>query len=219
MAFVQEQSQAQTIVLANNQPSGQQLSRSELKKTVALTEVLQDLQAEYNVSFLYEKKNLEGKYIQTSKLAYSDKLESALGKLLLPAELTYEKINSKTYAIVSSESNTANLTAENTTGKGATEKLNYFNILFVDYNKNKRPDVINYRAKMAPVWQIAGKVVSNTGEGMPGVTVLLKGTSTGATTTPDGSYSLSVPEAPGTLVFSFIGYTTQEKIFYRPGYR
>ncbi|QNF31471.1 TonB-dependent receptor plug domain-containing protein [Adhaeribacter swui] len=216
MAFVQGQSQAQTIVLANNQAAGQQLSRSELKKTVALTEVLQDLQTEYNVSFLYEKKNLEGKYIQTSKIAYSDKLESALGKLLLPAELTYEKINSKTYAIVSSD-NTANLTVENTTNKSETEKLNYFNILFVDFNKNTRPDVINYRAKTAPAWQITGKVVSDTGEGMPGVTVLLKGTSTGATTSPEGTYSISVPETPGTLVFSFIGYTTQEKSFTGPG--
>ncbi|RDC61783.1 SusC/RagA family TonB-linked outer membrane protein [Adhaeribacter pallidiroseus] len=217
MAFVQEQSLAQTIVLANNQTTGQQRSRSELKKTVALTEVLQNLQAEYNVSFLYEKKNLEGKYISTSQIAYSDKIENTLGKVLPGTELTFEKINSKTYAIVSGESNTTNLTAANTTGKSETEKLDYFNLLFVDYNKSNRPDVINYRAKTAPVWQISGKVASANGEGMPGVTVLLKGTSTGATTSPDGNYTLSVPEAPGTLVFSFIGFTTQEKAFTGPG--
>ncbi|PSR54948.1 hypothetical protein AHMF7605_16270 [Adhaeribacter arboris] len=217
MSFVQEQSQAQTIVLANNQPSGQQLSRAELKKTVALTEVLQDLQAEYNVSFLYEKKNLEGKYIQTSQIAYSDKIEKALGKLLPAAELTYEKINNKTYAIVSSEASSETTSTDKLAAKSETNKQNYFNILFVDFNKNKRPDVINYRAKTAPVWQITGKVVSNTGEGMPGVTVLLKGTSTGATTSPDGNFTLSVPEAPGTLVFSFIGFTTQEKAFTGPG--
>ncbi|MDQ4140222.1 MAG: hypothetical protein M3142_06825, partial [Bacteroidota bacterium] len=147
LAFVQEQSQAQTIVLANNQPSGQQLSRAELKKTVALTEVLQDLQAEYNVSFLYEKKNLEGKYIQTSQIAYSDKIEKALGKLLPSAELTFEKINNKTYAIVSSDASSEASAATNTADKSEAEKLNYFNILFVDFNKNTRPDVINYRAK------------------------------------------------------------------------
>ncbi len=45
---------------------------------------------------------------------------------------------------------------------------------------------------------------------MPGVTVQLKGTSTAAPTGIDGSYSISVPSAGGTLVFSFIGYTSQE---------
>ncbi|MCC9135599.1 SusC/RagA family TonB-linked outer membrane protein [Pontibacter silvestris] len=66
-------------------------------------------------------------------------------------------------------------------------------------------------------WSISGKVTSSTGEPLPGVTVLLKGTTNGASTGPDGSFSLSVPEAPGTLVFSFIGFTTQEKSFSGPG--
>ena len=60
-------------------------------------------------------------------------------------------------------------------------------------------------------WQITGKVTSADGEPLPGVTVLVKGTTVGATTAPDGTYSLSVPEQPSTLVFSFIGYTSQEK--------
>ena len=49
-----------------------------------------------------------------------------------------------------------------------------------------------------------------TGEPLPGVTVQLKGTTTGVITGLDGSFSLKVPEAKGTLVFSFIGYTSQE---------
>ena len=45
---------------------------------------------------------------------------------------------------------------------------------------------------------------------LPGVTVLVKGTTTGTSTGPDGRYS--VQAAPGsTLTFSFIGYTTQER--------
>lgn len=57
---------------------------------------------------------------------------------------------------------------------------------------------------------ITGKVSSETGEGLPGVTVLFKGTSNGTATDVNGSYSLAVPNATGTLVFSFIGYTQQE---------
>ncbi|MCC2547477.1 TonB-dependent receptor [Hymenobacter sp. BT175] len=62
-------------------------------------------------------------------------------------------------------------------------------------------------------WQLTGKVVSTNGEGLPGVTVVLKGTTRGTTTGTDGSFSLSVPETAGTLIFSFIGYSTQERPF------
>ncbi|MDH5607882.1 MAG: TonB-dependent receptor [Cyclobacteriaceae bacterium] len=58
---------------------------------------------------------------------------------------------------------------------------------------------------------VSGQVTSaDDGSGVPGVSVLLKGTSTGTTTDLDGNYRLSVGEDGGTLVFSFIGMTTQE---------
>ncbi|GEO05136.1 SusC/RagA family TonB-linked outer membrane protein [Adhaeribacter aerolatus] len=66
-------------------------------------------------------------------------------------------------------------------------------------------------------WPITGKVSSAKGEPLPGVTVLLKGTTIGATTGLDGTYAISVPEQGGTLVFSFIGFTTTEKTFSGPG--
>jgi TonB-dependent starch-binding outer membrane protein SusC len=45
---------------------------------------------------------------------------------------------------------------------------------------------------------------------LPGVTVLLKNSNTGTTTDGDGNYSLTVTDKNETLVFSFIGYKTQE---------
>jgi TonB-dependent starch-binding outer membrane protein SusC len=66
-------------------------------------------------------------------------------------------------------------------------------------------------------WQLTGRVVSAAGDPLPGVTVLLKGTTTGATTNPSGEYTLQVPEAAGTLVFSYIGFATIEKPFSGPG--
>jgi len=47
-------------------------------------------------------------------------------------------------------------------------------------------------------------------QGLPGVTVLVKGTSTGTSTDVDGTYTINVP-ASGVLSFSFIGYTTVER--------
>ena len=59
---------------------------------------------------------------------------------------------------------------------------------------------------------ISGKVTDQTsGEALPGVSVIVKGTAAGTTTSTDGTYSLSVPENATTLVFSFIGYQTLER--------
>ncbi len=58
---------------------------------------------------------------------------------------------------------------------------------------------------------VSGTVTSDDdGSTVPGVNVVLKGTTTGTTTDLDGNYRLSVPEEGGTLVFSFIGLTAQE---------
>jgi TonB-linked SusC/RagA family outer membrane protein len=60
---------------------------------------------------------------------------------------------------------------------------------------------------------IRGKVTDGeTGDALPGVSVLVKGTSQGASTTSSGEYALNVAssDASLTLIFSFIGYRTQE---------
>lgn len=58
---------------------------------------------------------------------------------------------------------------------------------------------------------VTGKVTSSEdGSGVPGVSILLKGTTSGTVSDASGSYSLSVPSAGGTLVFSFVGLVTQE---------
>lgn len=56
---------------------------------------------------------------------------------------------------------------------------------------------------------VAGKVTDERGEAIPGVNVVIKGTTTGTTTDLDGMYSIAV-EANATLVFSFVGFETSE---------
>ena len=59
--------------------------------------------------------------------------------------------------------------------------------------------------------QLTGQVKDATGTTLPGVSVVLKGTTTGTTTDADGKYSLRIPErADVQLSFSYIGYVTQE---------
>ncbi len=58
---------------------------------------------------------------------------------------------------------------------------------------------------------VSGKVASaDDGSTLPGVNVVLKGTTNGTVTDAAGAYKLSVPSAGGTLIFSFIGMATQE---------
>jgi hypothetical protein len=58
--------------------------------------------------------------------------------------------------------------------------------------------------------KISGVVTDEKGETLPGVSVTLKGTSTGAITDINGKFTLTVPDASATLVFTYIGYTRQE---------
>ncbi|MCU0354282.1 MAG: carboxypeptidase-like regulatory domain-containing protein, partial [Cytophagales bacterium] len=66
-------------------------------------------------------------------------------------------------------------------------------------------------ATHAQIRPLTGRVTSGEdGTGLPGVSVLVKGTTKGATTDADGSYRLENTQGTETLIFSSIGYTTQE---------
>ena len=57
---------------------------------------------------------------------------------------------------------------------------------------------------------VTGKVTSSDdGSAIPGVNVLIKGTSTGTATDAEGNYSISASDN-SILVFSFVGYASQE---------
>jgi TonB-linked SusC/RagA family outer membrane protein len=57
---------------------------------------------------------------------------------------------------------------------------------------------------------IRGKVMDENGEGLPGVSIVLKGTQRGTISSIDGGYELVVPDGENSLVFSFVGYLPEE---------
>lgn len=64
---------------------------------------------------------------------------------------------------------------------------------------------------LAQTVQITGKVTSSEdGNPIPGVSVVVKGTTIGTSTDFEGNYSLNVPTTANTLVFSFVGLKSQE---------
>lgn len=59
--------------------------------------------------------------------------------------------------------------------------------------------------------KVSGKITdSATKEGIPGANVVVKGTTNGVVTDMDGNYTLSVPDRNSIIVFSFVGYDSQE---------
>ncbi len=58
---------------------------------------------------------------------------------------------------------------------------------------------------------VKGKVTDESGSSMPGVNILVKGTTVGTTSDADGNYSLETKNLDGIIVFSFIGYESQEQ--------
>lgn len=64
--------------------------------------------------------------------------------------------------------------------------------------------------RQIPARPVKGKVTDEKGDALPGVSVLVKGTSTGTVTDNSGNYTVSVPSDQATLVFSFIGYVSRE---------
>ncbi len=57
---------------------------------------------------------------------------------------------------------------------------------------------------------VTGVVTDDSGEPLIGASVMEKGTSSGTITDIDGSFSLNVTDMAGTLIFSYVGYSTQE---------
>lgn len=75
----------------------------------------------------------------------------------------------------------------------------------------------NYYAKRNPLeatkpysGNVSGKVVDEDGDPLPGVSIMIKGTTQGVVTDINGHYSIQVPSANSTLVYSFIGMKPME---------
>ena len=56
---------------------------------------------------------------------------------------------------------------------------------------------------------VRGKVMDNNGEPLPGVSVVVEGTTIGAVSDMDGNYSITIPNGSSQLSFSYVGFATQ----------
>ncbi|GAB3932592.1 TonB-dependent receptor [Larkinella terrae] len=143
-----------------------------------------DLEKQFKVSFLFDAQLLDKKIVQ--KIRKFNSLERTLDNLLPPFGLTYKKLRDNFY-IISEPAGGAE------SGPGASQVIYQL--------RNPARDVVTITGTVTDAKQSGG---------LPGVNVILKGTSIGTTTDKDGRYTISLPDATGTLVFSYIGFSRQE---------
>lgn len=78
-------------------------------------------------------------------------------------------------------------------------------IAFLSISQVRATDLTEMQQK-----QVRGKVTdSETNEPLIGATIVIKGTTTGVLTSDDGTFTINIPNDSATLLFSFIGYTSQ----------
>lgn len=148
----------------------------------SLENALKSIEQQAGVKFVYSKSMIKISQ-QVTLNAQQERLANILKQLLTLNNISYEVID---------------------------------NHIVLSKNKDK-PESKPVTESALPVTDVApqqivvtGTVTSATGETLPGVNVMLKGSTIGTTTDINGHYSLTLADGNGTLVFSYIGYETQE---------
>ncbi|WP_229312028.1 SusC/RagA family TonB-linked outer membrane protein [Larkinella punicea] len=179
-----------------------------------LKDVLNDLKNTYGVDIMFELRAVEGFTVTAEAINPKATLEKNLGNVLRPLGLRYKKVNSSSYLVIGDKKARKVADAETrlpdpalslpTPANGSTER------------GTATAELPLATPTKAPVADrvLTGSVKSETGERLPGVSVVVKKTTRGTTTDGNGEFRLNVPEDAATsalvLVFSFVGYLNQE---------
>ncbi|TDB67951.1 SusC/RagA family TonB-linked outer membrane protein [Arundinibacter roseus] len=197
-------------VWARAQQVQQQVKADKQGKFRKLKDVLFELKKKHQVDILYFGKNIEEYQVPAEHYDPSQTLEQNLNRLLSPLNLTFKKSGKGGYIISSkTASRSTSSTSESKTTLPGTEKNEVI---------NQSESVIAERTVAASTIKnvaelnISGKVVDQENNApLPGVSILIKGMQRGTTTNSEGAYTLTVPDENAVLIFSFVGYTAEER--------
>ncbi|GAB2796533.1 TonB-dependent receptor [Rhabdobacter roseus] len=200
---------AQTIVMARALPQEQPVTSK--PAALQLKDVLNQLKTQYQVDILFELKTVEGLTVPSTTVSKNLNLERNLEKVLTPFGLRYKKVNSSSYMVLGEKK--AKKTAEADLSPGrSTSKTDRSPTGYLEQSEIGEvspPGSTSISTRTADR-TLRGKVTDETGAGLPGVSVVQKGTQRGTTTDAEGDFQLTVPDGAAVLVFSFVGYLSQE---------
>jgi TonB-linked SusC/RagA family outer membrane protein len=191
---------AQTLALSSPTPRGVHNDEPKQKQAVALVAVLEQLEKQHNVRFNYASQLVKDQAVEEPAAPEAD-LEKTLTQLLKPLGLRHEKVTNQIYGIYRVPQPTK------VTKTPAAERTSL---------REAQVDLIA-RLGLRPMQTvetaartISGTVTDEDDEALPGVNVVVKNTTVGTVTDIDGNYSLTVADDAQTLVFSSVGYLTEE---------
>lgn len=176
-------------------PSTKQTLRS-------LESVLIDLEATYQVSIVFDHALVENKQVEANPLV-TDDLEASLTQLLRPFGLESRKIKEGVY-VIKAPSKSRKKVNKLKQSPAPTS-------LTLPESQRPLPSRLPVAEQTMVEKTITGQVTDlSTDEGLPGVNIVVKGTTIGTVTDIEGNYRLIAPDDAETLVFSSVGYTTAE---------
>lgn len=165
-------------------------------ESASVKEVLETLEAQTDFRFFYNHKAMSDSETVTLHLDNVN-LESALRELSNQAQLVF-KIRGDQIVVKR---------------KPAVPIISMFARAQPSISQEDLDRMVVSTARKAAVTDditVSGRVVDETNNPMPGVNVVVKGSTTGTSTDLDGRYSLIVADEDVVLVFSFIGYQSTE---------
>ncbi len=165
------------------------VSELAFSKSVSLTDFLTDLSEKHEVFFTYDPSLLTGAELNPKEYRYG-KLEKIIDKLEKKTDFDFEYLGNKYYVVYHKKAD-----------KIKIDKVDAINSMgLIDLN-------------IIPAAQqvVTGQVLDDGGQPLPGASIVLKGTTTGATTDFDGNFSIDASDGD-TLVVSYIGFETKEMV-------
>ncbi len=194
---------AQTMARAERQASAERSTIVHPRYApVKLRQLLGQLETTYQVQFNYKASLVEGVTVRSSALAdYEGQIAERLNALLSPAHLRCQAIDAHTFVIQPQV-----VTKENDRDKRKSKSTPLSQPLSSAGSRESGP-----QSEIPLDKTMSGRVTDGgTTEGLPGVSVVVKGTTRGTVTDVNGTYSITVPDDSTVLVFSYVGFLSQE---------
>ncbi len=174
------------------------------KSSLKLGQVLKQLRGHYHVDILYADRTVRNLNISSSALDLGMPLEKNLNSILPPLGLRYMVKKGGSYVVLRkiAETQPSSPIREIEIPQISTRK---------ETRQQKVPLVPDISVTQPKDITVKGVIRSeDSKETLPGVSVLVKGTTRGTTTDVDGKFQIDVADPEAILVFSFVGYLTTE---------
>jgi TonB-linked SusC/RagA family outer membrane protein len=173
-----------------------------------LKDVLLEVKQVFKVDLLFDEDLVAG-LVSSVNVQKTNRVETVLDQVLLPIDLQYKKVKAKAYIILPK---TAEKPVNPSGNKESASKETSLHPMLAGMeiaSATSQPTMTTAPAKMAR--EVKGLVTdSESGEGIPGVTVLISGKNNGTTTDDKGQYALQAEDSD-VLVFSYVGYLAREE--------